>query len=362
VAPLSAAAPAVPTEDVFGLTFDRPVVLAEIPGRTNEFVVVEQSGKVQRVFKESGRWKKDEFAAFKVLGGKRWEDERGLLGLTFHPQFTQNKLYYVNYVSGLENTVVEERRVRDDGTRDSETHSRTILEIEQPYGNHNGGTIAFGHDGYLYVGMGDGGSGGDPHNHAQDPQSLLGKMLRIDVNQGDSLKAYGIPRDNPFVNRPGYRPEIWALGLRNPWKWTFHPVTKSLWAGDVGQGDREEISIIPRGGNMGWRIVEGDRCVEGATCQRKGMVPPLLSLRRSDARSITGGEFYIGNRASRYNGSYVFGDYKTGTVWALRRAQGRWERTEIGNVPAVSGFARDSRGDVYALGLKDGVIRKFIFP
>jgi glucose/arabinose dehydrogenase len=358
VSPLFAAEPAVSFNDAFGVKFDRPVVLAEIPGRAEEFLVVEQSGKIQRLFKDGNRWKKSEFAAFKVLGGKRWEDERGLLGLAFHPKFAENRLYYVNYVSALENTLVEERKARDDATRDSETHRRVILEIEQPYGNHNGGTIGFGPDGYFYVGMGDGGSGGDPHNHAQDPQSLLGKMLRIDVTKSDSGKAYGIPQDNPFAKRKGYLPEIWALGLRNPWKWTFHPVTGSLWVGDVGQGDREEISIVPRGGNMGWRRLEGDRCFEGNGCNRKGMVSPLISLPRSEARSITGGEFFTANRASRHNGSYVFGDYVTGTVWTLRRRSGRWERTVIGEVPSVSAFARDGRGNVYALGLKDGVIRK----
>jgi len=344
--------------DAFGLTFDRPVVLAEIPGRPGEFLVAEQSGKIQRVAREGAGWRKSEFVSFKVLGGKRWEDERGLLGLAFHPRFAENRLYYVNYVSPLENTVVEERRAHEDGSRDSESHARRILEVEQPYGNHNGGTIGFGPDGHLYIGMGDGGSGGDPHNHAQDPESLLGKMLRVNVDQRDSGAAYAVPRDNPFVRKPGYRPEIWAVGLRNPWKWTFHPVTGSLWVGDVGQGEREEISIVPRGGNMGWRILEADRCFEGPGCVRKGMVPPVVSLPRSEARSVTGGEFYLGNRTSKHYGAYIFGDYKTGHVWSLRRRAGRWERTVIGNVPSVSAFARDARGDVYALGLKDGVVRK----
>jgi glucose/arabinose dehydrogenase len=354
----TAAEGSVTFTNAFDLTFDRPVVLAEIPGKTDEFLVAEQSGKIQRVVRESGRWKKLEFASFKVLGGKRWEDERGLLGLTFHPRFAENRLYYVNYVNPLENTVVEERRVREDGTRDSETHTRKILEVEQPYGNHNGGTIGFGPDGFLYIGMGDGGSGGDPHNYAQDPESLLGKMLRVNVDQRDSGAAYSIPRDNPFIRKPGYRPEIWALGLRNPWKWTFHPVTGSLWVGDVGQGEREEISIIPRGGNMGWRVLEADRCFEGPNCVRKGFVPPVVSLSRAEARSVTGGEFYLGNGASQHYGAYIFGDYKTGHVWSLRRRSGRWDRVIIGNVAAVSAFARDARGDVYALGLKDGVVWK----
>jgi glucose/arabinose dehydrogenase len=355
------AQPAVTFVDAFALKFERPVVLAEIPGANDQFLVVEQSGKIQRVFKDKQRWQKSEFASFKVLGGKRFEDERGLLGLTFHPKFTENRLYYVNFVSPRENTVVMERRVNANLTKDSESHARVILEVEQPFGNHNGGTIGFGPDGYLYVGMGDGGSGGDPRNYAQNPESLLGKMLRLDVNRADSGKAYAVPRDNPFVGDDTFRPEIWALGLRNPWKWTFHPRTGALWAADVGQGEFEEVSIVPRGGNMGWRRFEGTKCFEGPGCSRKGMIMPILELPRAEARSITGGEFYMAKRTSPYYGAYVFGDYKTGTVWVLQRRSGRWERETIGTVPDVSSFGRDGRGELYALGLKDGVIRKLVF-
>lgn len=357
-----AAAAEVTFTDAFGLKFDRPVVLEEIPGAENQYLVVEQSGRIQRVFRHRNRWAKAEFASFKVLGGKRGEDERGLLGLTFHPRFAENRLYYVNYVSPRENTLVMERRAREDLTRDSDAHARVILEVEQPYSNHNGGTIAFGADGYLYIGMGDGGSGGDPHGHAQDPESLLGKMLRVDVDRADSGKAYSVPRDNPFVRDARYRPEIWALGLRNPWKWTFHPRTGSLWAADVGQGSQEEISIVPRGGNMGWRRLEGTACFEKPDCNRKGMVMPIFTLPRDKARSITGGEFYTADRKSPFYERYVFGDYKTGIVWVLQRRKGRWEADEIGNVPSVSAFARDARGNLYALNLKGGVILKLNVP
>lgn len=368
-APSPRAAPAdehaspVTFTDAFGLRFDRPVVLAEIPGtQARQFLVVEQSGRIQRVRKSGDRWRKSEFASFKVLGGKRWNDERGLLGLAFHPRFSENRLYYVNYVSPRENTIVMERRANPDATRDSDAHARIILEVEQPYSNHNGGTIGFGPDGYLYVGMGDGGSGGDPHNHAQNPGSLLGKMLRLDVNHSADDKAYAIPRDNPFVRDARYRPEIWALGLRNPWKWTFHPRTGALWVADVGQGRHEEISIAPRGGNLGWRILEGHECFRDEDCNRKGLVKPLLTLPRGEARSITGGEFHTGERTSPFYDHYIFGDYETGTVWALRREKRTWKHIRIGHVPAVSAFARDSRGTLYALGLKDGIIRRLDFP
>lgn len=348
--------------DVFGLKFDRPVAMEEIPGAAEQYLVVEQSGRIQRVYRNRNRWAKSEFASFKVLGGKRWEDERGLLGLAFHPRFAENRLYYVNYVSPQENTIVMERRAHEDLTRDANTHARVILEVEQPYSNHNGGTIRFGTDGYLYIGMGDGGSAGDPHDHAQNPESLLGKILRVDVNRSESGNAYAIPRDNPFVKNEAYRPEIWALGLRNPWKWTFHPRTGALWAGDVGQGAQEELNIVPRGGNLGWRRFEGTACFEKTGCNPKGMVMPILTLPRDKARSITGGEFYTAERKSPYYGHYVFGDYKTGLIWILQRRKGRWEADEIGKVPSVSGFARDARGDLYALNLKDGVILKLGFP
>lgn len=357
------AAPAVTFTDAFGLKFDRPVVLAEIPGtQDRQFLVVEQSGRIQRVHRNGDHWRKSEFANFKVLGGKRWNDERGLLGLAFHPDFSANRLYYVNFVSPRENTVVMERRATPDLLRDAASHSRVILEIEQPYSNHNGGTIGFGPDGYLYVGMGDGGSGGDPHNHAQNPGSLLGKMLRIDVNRSDDDTPYAIPRDNPFLRDERYRPEIWAVGLRNPWKWTFHPRTGELWVADVGQSRQEEISIARRGGNLGWKILEGDECFQEKTCDRKGKIKPLLVLPRAEARSITGGEFHFTGEKSPYEGAYIFGDYETGTVWALRREKRNWKHVRIGHVPAVSAFARDSQGTLYALGLKDGVIRKIEFP
>ncbi len=346
--------------DAFNLSFDRPVAMIEIPGAREQFLVVEQSGKIQRLHKEGERWRKSEFASFKTMGGTRGQDERGLLGLAFHPRFEENRLYYVNLYGPLENTLVLERRANAAATKDS-GGGRVILEIEQPYGNHNGGTLAFGRDGYLYIGMGDGGSAGDPNNHAQDPGSLLGKMLRIDVNRRDEGKAYAVPRDNPFVRNDKYRPEIWALGLRNPWKWTFHPVTGELWAGDVGQNEWEEISVVPRGGNMGWRRLEGNECFEEPGCSRRGMIAPRVVLPRSEARSITGGEFFTGDRASRFHGAYIFGDYVTGNIWSLSARKGQ-KPVKIGKVRSVSSFARDSRGDVYAMSLRDGKIRKIEFP
>ncbi|MCD6025437.1 MAG: hypothetical protein K0Q91_2353 [Fibrobacteria bacterium] len=252
--------------DYFGLTFRRPVALAEIPAHPEHYLVVEQPGNIVLVrpvhAPGGGRgWEKSSFAVLRVAGGRFFEDERGLLGLTFHPRFKENGKYYVNYVEPANgSTFIQERQADATRLKDAGKPGRLVLEIAQPYPNHNGGTIGFGPDGFLYVGTGDGGSGGDPENRAQNPRELLGKMLRIDVNHRDPEKGYAVPADNPFVNRHKYRPEIWALGLRNPWKWTFQPETGALWVGDVGQNQREEISIVPRGGNLGWRQWEGPWC------------------------------------------------------------------------------------------------------
>jgi len=343
--------------DYFELAFKRPVAMVELPGHADHYLIVEQPGTIQlaRPGEKGKGWTKTLFLKTDVSGGRFFGDERGLLGLALHPRFKENGKYYINYTRpGDGATVVAEREADAARLQDAGRAERTVIEIRQPYSNHNGGTIAFGPDGYLYIGMGDGGSGGDPQNRAQDPKELLGKMLRVDVNRRDAERGYGIPQDNPFAHKKGYRPEIWALGLRNPWKWTFHPETGMLWAGDVGQSDREEITLVPRGANLGWRIREGDLCYESTKCGTPGLTAPIASLPRAEAISVTGGEFVT---EGPLKGAYVFGDYGRSTVWALRKKGGEWERTKIGRVPDVSGFARDSKGRLFALGLKDGVVR-----
>jgi glucose/arabinose dehydrogenase len=363
----SAAADGDPVfRDYFDLTFKRPVALLEMPGHAEHYLVVEQPGNVMLVRRAGERWEKSLFLDIPVAGGRFFEDERGLLGLAFHPRFKDNGKYFINYVSPTRgSTIVAERQADATRAKDAGKAEHVVIEITQPYPNHNGGTLAFGPDGFLYIGTGDGGSGGDPENRAQNPKELLGKMLRLDVNRRDAERGYGIPVDNPFANRRGYRAEIWALGLRNPWKWTFHPETGALWVGDVGQSDREEISIVPRGGNLGWRRLEGDRCHEKPRekCSTAGLVAPIVSLPRAEAVSITGGEFVTAEPpSSAYAGAYIFGDYGKGTIWALRKKGDGWERTRIGRVPGVSSFARDSKGRLFAMGLKDGVIRVVEFP
>ncbi|MEK7734832.1 MAG: PQQ-dependent sugar dehydrogenase, partial [Pseudomonadota bacterium] len=291
--------------------------------------------------------------------------EKGLLSVAFHPRFRENGFFYVNYTAnrnGL-HTVVSRFRVAE-GKRVDPADETVLLRIDQPYSNHNGGQIAFGPDGYLYIGMGDGGAANDPHNHAQNPASLLGKMLRIDVDKTDPGLAYSIPKDNPFVGRSGYRAEIWALGLRNPWRFSFDAGSGRLWAADVGQNQVEEIDIIRRGGNYGWRIMEGDICTPGIDddCRKDGLEPPLHIYRHPAGFSITGGHVYRGKNIAGLCGTYVFGDYVTKRLWGLR-TDGQRVRAhrELGKGRfAVSSFGVDEAGELYIADHASGTIWRVV--
>ncbi len=297
----------------------KPVGLFNAGDGTGRLFIIEQEGII-KIWKD-GRILKRPFLDIRdrvVSGG-----EKGLLGLAFHPDFKKNRRFFVNYTTernGLV-TMISEFMVSDSdpdiALRQSE---RTILTIPQPYGNHNGGNIVFGPDGYLYIGMGDGGSANDPHGNGQNLKTLLGKMLRIDVNRIEKDKAYAIPPDNPFVQESSALPEIWAYGLRNPWRFSFDPVTGLLYAGDVGQNAREEIDIIKKGGNYGWNIMEGMICTPGVNprCKREGLELPILDYPRSTGISITGGFVYRGRDIPELCGAYIYGDYGSGRVMALR--------------------------------------------
>jgi glucose/arabinose dehydrogenase len=219
------------------IAFDRPVFFAQVPGKENHYLVLEQhEGKASVAVFDQGKGSKRLFVQVQVARA----NEMGLLGFAFHPRFAENRKYYLHYNPDLRTSLIEERVADSSLISDAGGRPREILRIRQPYANHNGGTIAFGpKDGFLYLGFGDGGSGGDPENRAQNPMNLLGKFLRIDVDRPAPGKGYSVPIDNPFVGKSGYRPEIWAMGVRNPWKWAFHPKTGELWMGDVGQGTGE---------------------------------------------------------------------------------------------------------------------------
>ncbi|HBP89926.1 MAG TPA: glucose dehydrogenase [Nitrospiraceae bacterium] len=332
----------VELQPVVAHDFSKPVFLTGSPDQTHRLFVVEQDGHI--VILNEGKKKSTPFlniADRLATGG-----ERGLLGLAFHPQYSANGRFFVNYTREKDGaTVIAEYRVSSDPDQATPTET-TRLIIPQPYSNHNGGMIAFGPDALLYIGMGDGGAGGDPENRAQDRESLLGKILRIDV---DGPPPYGIPADNPFVGQQG-QPEIFALGLRNPWRFSFDRQTGELWAGDVGQNLWEEIDVIAKGNNYGWRLLEGTHCFNPATnCEvTKSLVPPVTEYRHEQGRcSVTGGYVYRGKRLPALYGVYVFGDYCTGEIWGYRDGQ----TTQLLDTDLrIASFGEDREGELYVIG------------
>jgi glucose/arabinose dehydrogenase len=262
-----------------------------------------------------------------ISAGVSTGSEQGLLGLAFHPNFKTNRKLYVNFTRLDGATVIREYKASVSNPNIVDPASkRLILRIPQPYANHNGGGIGFGPDGFLYIGMGDGGSGGDPGNRAQSLGSLLGKMLRIDVNGTSGSRNYRIPASNPFVGRTGLD-EIWSYGLRNPWRWSFDRLTGDLWIGDVGQDAWEEIDRAKKtsagagkGVNWGWRVLEGRHCYPAsvASCNTSGKTMPLVEFDHGGGRcSVTGGYVYRGTRIPALVGGYVFGDFCSGEIWVV---------------------------------------------
>jgi hypothetical protein len=297
------------TEEAFpNLTFKRPVDIQHPADNSNRLFVAEQQGKIW-VFENN----RDVSASLIFLDITQKVDdsdnEEGLLGLTFHPDFSDNGYFYVNYTaSNPSRSVISRFKVSDlDSNLADPASEFIILEFNQPFGNHNGGQLAFGPtDGYLYIAIGDGGSSGDPDGNAQNLKSLLGSIIRIDVDSTVGEMPYGIPNDNPFYgNTNGYREEIYAYGLRNPWRFSFDPITGWLWAADVGQNQWEEIDIIINGGNY------------GPPCDTAGLIMPIWEYDHDTGRSVTGGFTYRGNELPELSGKYIYADYISGKIWAL---------------------------------------------
>lgn len=301
------------------LSFTRPVDLQYSPDNTNRIFVVEQAGVIS-VFPNNARVReKKTFLDIRNQVDDQGNEE-GLLGLAFHPEYERNGYFYVNYTAANPNrTVISRFKVSSSQDVADPSSEVILLTFEQPYSNHNGGQVSFGPDGYLYIAVGDGGSGGDPHDHGENPATLLGSILRIDVNKQEDGKQYGIPSDNPFAtNTKGYRKEIYAYGLRNPWRFSFDSDNGRLWTGDVGQNAYEEIDIIEKGGNYGWNTMEGNHCFEPANgCNRTGLKMPIHEYGRGDGISVTGGFVYRGPSLKDLTGKYVYADYATRRVWAL---------------------------------------------
>jgi len=308
------------------LSFARPVDLQHPGDGTDRIFVVEQAGII-KVFENNAS--AATAAIFLDITGRVNDtgNEEGLLGLAFHPDYKNNGYFYVNYTAiSPRRTVIARYRVNASNSNQADPNSEFILlTFNQPFENHNGGQLAFGPDSYLYIATGDGGSGGDPQGNGQNLQTLLGKILRIDVNTTSAGRNYGIPSTNPFAgNTAGNREEIYAYGLRNPWRMSFDPVTKWLWTGDVGQNCFEEVDIIEKGKNYGWKIMEGNSCfnpVSGCNasgCNMTGLVKPIVDYGRTLGASVTGGYVYRGNKVPELVGAYIYADFATGRIWSLR--------------------------------------------
>ncbi|MHA2497031.1 MAG: PQQ-dependent sugar dehydrogenase [Candidatus Hodarchaeales archaeon] len=300
------------------LSFDRPVDFQHANDGTNRVFVVEQAGKIH-VFNNSAIVSSTTIFLDITNQVSRAGNEEGLLGLAFHPDYQLNGQFYVYYSAVTpRRSVVARYNVSSGEANIADPTSEVILlEIPQPYSNHNGGQVVFGPDGYLYIGLGDGGSGGDPLGHGQNRSTLLGSIIRVDVDNPANGMNYGIPPDNPFVgNQEAFREEIWAYGLRNPWRFSFD--NGQLWAADVGQNRIEEINIIEAGKNYGWNIKEGTQCYNPSSgCNSTGLVDPIWEYGHSVGRSITGGFVYRGSKLPDLQGSYIFGDWVSGLLWAL---------------------------------------------
>jgi glucose/arabinose dehydrogenase len=344
------------------MTFERPIFLTYPPDGTNRIAVMSQYGKIL-VFANDQSVEEPEVLLDIVerVEYKDRENEEGLLGMAFHPKFKQNGELFVYYTSkGGKNSVISRFRMSKDDPKVADPKSEEkLLEIKQPFWNHNGGTIVFGPDGYLYVGMGDGGAANDPEGNGQKMDTLLGKILRIDVDHKDSGKPYAVPKYNPFVDADGARPEIWALGIRNVWRIAFDRATGKLWAGEVGQNTWEEVMLIERGGNYEWNIREGfhkftefkgPKAPPPAKTYGK-MIPPIFEYHHDIGKSITGGNVYRGKAVPELVGKYLFADYISGQVYVLTYDEAAGKTTAVHEIgmkqQPVFSFGEDEAGETY---------------
>ena len=337
-----------------------PVALAIPPDGSERLFLVQQFGKITILPKDRSS---SEETTFLDLTGRpliKNQFEEGLLGLAFHPDYAKNRKFYLHYtLQDPKHTVISEMQTAADNPAKADpTTERILLEIPQPYWNHNSGNILFGPDGLLYIGVGDGGKANDPHQLSQNTFVHNGKILRIDVNTRSGNRPYGLPSGNPFLNTPGHHPEIFALGLRNPWGMTFHPETKELWAADVGQYAHEEINIIQKGGNYGWSHKEGNHPAnahEDKPSKDAKFIDPIHEYHRPSGISITGGLHYRGKSVPSLQGHYLYGDWGFGTLWALDHKESKTTNQKIFTRPKnlrkfrPNAFVEDAQGELLIL-------------
>ncbi|MCB1190490.1 MAG: PQQ-dependent sugar dehydrogenase [Leptospiraceae bacterium] len=331
------------------------------PDTDSQMIILEKKGKM--ILYDWNENKSKELVKVDVIS----ESEQGLLGIAFHPNFQNNGNFYLNYNKKIEESdysIVEEWKFQNakDLFHSEVAAVKIIMEVKQPYANHNAGQLAFGPDGMMYIGWGDGGWRADPENNGQNPKTFLGSMLRIDVNKRENEKPYAIPSDNPFTDSKAYKPEIWAIGLRNPWRYSFSPDGRLI-ASDVGQDKWEEINIIDKGKNYGWNVLEGFHCFVNENCDTAKYAPPVYEYDREEGNCVTGGYVYTGKEIPELSGKYVFGDFITGRIWAFDLPITSTEKVkEIFTLGKwnilISTFGRDNKGEIYASDYQTGKIFK----
>lgn len=353
------------------IKFVQPVALLSVPNTSNQWWVVEKQGRVFRLMNDGGKHSKQLLLDITAHVNAN-PNEAGLLGLAFHPQFDKNNEVFLSYTATgrkLTSTISRFKATAEGHiTADSE---QVLLQVEQPYGNHNGGQIAFGPDGYLYIGLGDGGSGGDPEGNGQNTKTLLGAMLRINVDIDDSNgQPYVIPKDNPFAGSDQGRGEVYAWGMRNPWRWSFDRKTGELWVGDVGQNDWEEINLVTQAGNYGWNLKEGTHCYAVDDCDtgdlKARLIDPVAEYSHDQGCSVTGGYVYRGTNIQSLQGTYVFGDFCSGRIWGLsptgeanNGSRNFQKELLMKSDLNIASFAEDNQGEIYVIHY-DGEIYKIV--
>jgi glucose/arabinose dehydrogenase len=336
-----------------------PITLVSAGDGSGRVFILEKAGRV--IFYKEGAEPAQIFLDIQGRVGSTGS-EQGLLGIAFSPQYAQDGAFYLDYTDLNGNTVIARYHVSANADQADPSSDEMLLQIQQPYANHNGGQLAFGPDGYLYIGMGDGGSGGDPYGNGQSLTTLLGKILRVDVSLG---QGYKIPPDNPFRDGSGL-PEIWAYGLRNPWRFSFDRLNGDLYIGDVGQNKWEEVDFLtggsPGGENFGWNYREGLHAYSGNLAAGIQFTDPIFEYGHNQGCSITGGYVYRGSSLQDWQGVYFFGDYCQGTIWGLLPTDGGQWKSQILFSPGfkISSFGQDDAGELYVLNYSAGQLLKLV--